>query len=202
MYRLTVFLSILIISPEFAIAQSGERSEYFSSDTSTVEVDQGITDTDIGGLKIENKIVRGNLPWTDTSPELEYGGASKGYHDDGNSAGKYMVSVDLGELLWSGRREEGGESTGSSIMIGLKKPHYRISEAPFINGRLDLRLAGSLFGIENRGFITLSYDLRTERRLQQLSSKIAFEQIRFALYFPLGKKRPFDSEARTTRPNR
>jgi len=189
MHRLAVFLSILVIFPEFAIAQSSERSEYFSMDNSADDADIGNVDSNIGGLKIENKTVRGNLLRTDTSPELEYGGDLKGYHDAGGSAGKYMVSVDLGELLWSGRRGEGGDSPESSFMIGLKKPYYRISGAPFITGRLDLRLAGSLFGIENRGFITLSYDVRTERRLRQLSSKIAFEQISFALYFPLGKRR-------------
>lgn len=189
MYRLALFLSFLIIFPQFATAQSGGRSEYFSRDISADDADTGIADSNIGGLKIENKMVRGNFPRADAGPEIEYRENLKANHDAGDSAGKYMISVDIGDLLWSGRRDEGGDGPGSSIMIGLKKPYYKISGAPFITGKLDFRLAGSLFGIENRGFITLSYDVRTERRLQQLSSKIAFEQISLALYFPFGNSR-------------
>jgi len=189
MHRLALLLSFLIIFPEFAIAQSGERTEYFFQDISTDDLDAGIADSDIGGLKMENKAVRGNFPQADASRGINYRGEMREYSNSGSKAEKYMVSVDLGELFGSGRRNEGSGNGGSSVMIGLKKPYYRISGAPFITGKLDLRLAGSLFGIENRGFITLSYDVRSERRLQQLSSKIAFEQISFAIYIPFGKRR-------------
>jgi len=189
MRSLALFLSFLIIFPEFAAAQPSERSEYFSRDTVANDAYPGIAVSNTDSLKIENKVVRGNFLRVDTSPDIKYRGDLREYFNSGNGVEKYMVSVDLGDLLWSARHDEGSGNGRGFIMIGLKKPYYRISGAPFITGRLDLRLAGSFFGIENRGFITLSYDVRTESRLRQLSSKITFEQISFALYFPFGKRR-------------
>jgi hypothetical protein len=99
-------------------------------------------------------------------------------------AEKYLASFRITDLLSPGSQRPGRDDGNGLIMIGVKKPFYSISRSPYIKGRLDFRLGGSFFGVENRGLIAITYYLRTEKTLRDLSSSVTIERLSFSVNFP------------------
>ncbi|UCE66366.1 MAG: hypothetical protein JSU85_16245 [Candidatus Zixiibacteriota bacterium] len=109
-----------------------------------------------------------------------------GFHPE-----RYIASIKVDGLLRSGLR--GGNSAGKNglilILIGLKKPYYRIDRNPRVNGRVDLQISGSIFGVENAGLISFSYDFKGKDIYRRVSTSVSFNSFIYQIIIPIGPKR-------------
>jgi len=189
MFRLILFLLLLIVLRGPAEAQSDERSDYFKEGTLAENESPATVDSDTSNLKIENKLgYKGRIP-AETPADFEKNNDLSEYIIYGTDTEKYMASFGIAELLWPRHQGSGRAGRNDLLMIGVKKPYYKISQNPYIRGNLDFRLRGSLFGLENKGLITIAYHLRTANGLRELSSSVSFERFSFSINIPFGKSR-------------
>jgi hypothetical protein len=94
---------------------------------------------------------------------------------------RYLVKLKIDRLFRPRRKIAFSSRDGNSVMIGVPKPYYRLSGNPYIKGKMDLRIEGSLLGIEGAGLITFGYDLKSDRIIRKISSSIFFDRIAYRL---------------------
>lgn len=189
MSRLILSLSFFIVFFGRAESQPDKTSDSLKEDAAAADNNLLRIVTDSSNLKIENKLSYYVGSAARPLFDGEYDSDLSEYMADLNGERKYLASFGIVELLWP-RRQVGGRYGGNDlIMIGVKKPSYRLSKNPYIRGNLDFSLGGSLLGLENKGLITVSYQLKTADDLRRLSSSISFERFSFSINIPFGKSR-------------
>jgi hypothetical protein len=167
-----------------AQAQPSERFEIVENGSSSADESPAITDANKNNLKLQNELGYNSHMESELRPEFGNGIDLSEYIIYSMDTEKYLASLRITDLLLPGRQQPGRNDRKGLIMIGVKKPFYSISRSPYIKGRLDFRLGGSFFGIENKGLITIAYYLRTEKTLRGLSSSVSFERLSFSVNFP------------------
>jgi hypothetical protein len=107
----------------------------------------------------------------------------------GSYTERYVASIKIDGLLGSGRPGAKPAAENGLILIGFKRPYYRLDRDPRLNGRVDLQMSGSIFGIENAGLISFSYDLRGRDIYRRVSTSVSFYSFIYRITIPLGPKR-------------
>jgi hypothetical protein len=167
-----------------AQAQSRERYGNIDHGLSSVDESSVITDTDNTDIRPQNELGYKSHIEPEHRPAFGNGIDLSEYIIYSMDAEKYLASFRITDLLLPGSQRPGRDDGNGLIMIGVKKPYYSISRSPYIKGRLDFRLGGSFFGVENRGLIAITYYLRTEKTLRDLSSSVTIERLSFSVNFP------------------
>jgi hypothetical protein len=186
MFRIILFLSLCIAFPEKSRAQFDTRSDDLQEDSSTAGNDPQDDNADGHNLTIENDIGYEKHMEREPLPEFNDNNDLTEYYIHSPDSKKYLASIKIDRLFRPGREDVDRAGGSGLLMIGVKKPYYRLSRTPYIRGKLDFSLRGSFFGIENRGLITFSYSLESENRFKELSSSIFIERISFSINIPLG----------------
>ncbi len=137
----------------------------------------------------------GNDPYTNNETSFdnfslkEKWDASRYAHDfSGFYTERYMASIKIDGFLRSGPPGDNSARKNGLILIGLKKPYYRLDRNPHVNGRVDLQMAGSIFGVENRGSVSISYDLRSKDDYRRISTSLSFDSFLYRITIPFGVK--------------
>lgn len=94
---------------------------------------------------------------------------------------KYMVKIKIDELIWPRNKLGYTSEDNNMILIGVPRPSYRLKGNPYIKGRMDLRIGGSLFGLESAGLFTLGYDFRSDSIIGRISSSFRLDKVSYSL---------------------
>ena len=106
----------------------------------------------------------------------------------GSGSTKYIASIRLEELL--GHRPEKGHLApqNGSVLIGIKRPSYRLVGRPYVRGNVDLRMGASIFGLDGRGLVTVSYYLKSDDSYSHISTTLSLVGFSYRFIIPLGFK--------------
>lgn len=187
MPKLILFVAIFIILQGSAKAQSWGRNDTAEDGSSEVDESPAVGDQESGNLKPQKELEVDNRIPSGPRPEYENRVDLSEYFVEEVNDEKYLASLKIPELFWPPDSGAGRGIRKSHFLIGVIKPDYGLSGKPYIRGKLDFSLGGSFFGIENKGLITISYYLRAENNLGELSSNVSFERLSFSISIPLGK---------------
>ncbi len=101
---------------------------------------------------------------------------------------EYIASVDLGRLILPGDGVDNFENPAGYVMLGLKRPYYRLGEDMRFSGLVDLRAGWSLAGLGNSATITFRYDLRRNHDERSLKMSMFFVHISYKISIPFGSR--------------
>lgn len=101
---------------------------------------------------------------------------------------RYIASISIGGLLRSAPAGENSTGKNGTIMVGIKKPYYRFDRYLRVRGRVDLQMGGSILGLENKGLISVVYDLRGRDTCRGVSTSLSFEGVIYRIVIPFGSR--------------
>lgn len=99
---------------------------------------------------------------------------------------EYAASIDLGRLIWPKDAFDDMKNQSSRVMLGLKRPYYRLGEDMRLAGFVDLKAAGSLAGLGNSATITFRYDLHRIHDERSFKISMSFVHISYKISIPFG----------------
>jgi hypothetical protein len=99
---------------------------------------------------------------------------------------KYVASVDLAGLIWPEDGFGKAENLFGRVILGLKRPYYRLGENIRLAGLVDLNAAGSLGGLGNSATVTFRYDLRRNHDEHSVRMSVFFVYISYKISIPFG----------------
>lgn len=97
----------------------------------------------------------------------------------------YVATVDVARLLTSGKGANQSDPANIGILLGIKRPYYRLGRDSRVAGMIDFTLKGSLAGIENCAVFTLGYDLKKYSADRSLKMDMTILNISFKISLPL-----------------
>ena len=155
------------------------------SDAIIADGSKGINDSENNNLEVKNEIgfEAYILEFERAGNQNKYDFSDYYYKYD-----RYIASIKIDKLLWPKTAGNRWAGKNGLILIGVKKPYYRIDRNPRVKGKVDLKMEGSIFGMENRGLITISYDLRSQDTYRRISTSISFYSFSYSIIIPFGKK--------------
>lgn len=178
-------LLVIMLYPSLSRAQSitvDDKSddikpavETRSIDSSRISIDQPV--------EIAPQAISTEVSNTSTTPDFSLFEASE---DRDMWSDKYAASIDLGRLIWPGDEFDGMKNPVSRVMLGLKRPYYRLGEDMRLAGFVDLKAAGSLAGLGNSATITFRYDLRRIHDERSFKISMSFVHISYKVSIPFG----------------
>lgn len=98
----------------------------------------------------------------------------------------YVASIDLGRLIWSGDGFGKTENPFGHVVLGLKRPYYRLGGDTRLVGLVDLNAAGSLAGLGNSVSITFRYDFRRDHDENSVKMSMFFVYVSYKINIPFG----------------
>ncbi len=98
----------------------------------------------------------------------------------------YVASIDLGRLIWSGDGFGETENPAGHVMLGIRRPYYRLDEDIRLAGLVDLNAGGSLAGLGNLATITFRYDLRKDYDSRSVKMSMFFVYVSYKVSIPFG----------------
>ena len=146
-----------------------------SIDSSRISIDQPV--------EIAPQAISTEVSNTSTTPDFSLFEASE---ERDMWSNKYAASIDLGRLIWPGDEFDGMKNPVSRVMLGLKRPYYRLGEDMRLAGFVDLKAAGSLAGLGNSATITFRYDLRRIHDKRSFKISMSFVYISYKVSIPFG----------------
>jgi hypothetical protein len=184
MVKLLLLTSVLILSQ----LTPGDRSTDGEKDKADAIVEA--VDETIGNAANSNLIETKEFEFKGSMPDFAGPGDRDKYDlsDYGFRSVRYMASIRIDELLWPGKEGKRWAENKGSILIGIKKPYYRLYRFPYVKGKVDLQMAGSIFGMKNKGLISFSYDLRSKDASKRISTTISLDSFSYIITIPIGKK--------------
>jgi len=185
MIKLFLLISVINFSRISAVDRAHDENNVRNG-AITADGSKGINDSENNNREVKNGI--GFEPYIQ---EFEWAGNQKKYDfsDYGNKSDRYIASFKIDGFLWPETAGSRWAGKNGSILIGVKKPYYRIDKNPRIKGKVDLKMEGSIFGMQNRSIITISYDLRSEETYGRISTSISFYSFSYNITIPFGKNR-------------
>lgn len=182
-FRLAFLIMVFIFFRGVVRGQYLDEDDIIGSGSSSSDERATTTNTDKNKIESRNESDPGTHMENELRPDL-VGVDFSEYFIYSKNAEKYLASVRITDLLWPGNRREGQDAGDGLIMVGVKRPYYSISRSPYIMGKLDFSVGGSFFGVENRGLITISYNLSAQRTFRELSSSVSIEYFSFSIRIP------------------
>ncbi len=101
---------------------------------------------------------------------------------------EYIASVDLGGLILPGNEFDRIKNPVGRVMLGLKRPYYRLGKDMRLAGFVDLKAAGSLAGLGNSATITFRYDFRRIHDERSFKMSMSFVHISYKISIPFGRR--------------
>ncbi len=101
---------------------------------------------------------------------------------------EYIASVDLGRLILPGDEFDGVNNPVGRVMLGLKRPYYRLGKDMRLAGFLDLKVARSLAGLGNSATITFRYDFHRIHDEGSVKMSMSFVHISYKISIPFGRR--------------
>ncbi len=98
----------------------------------------------------------------------------------------YVASIDLGRLIWPGDGFSETENPAGHVMLGIRRPYYRLDEDIRLAGLVDLNAGGSLAGLGNSATITFRYDLRKDHDGRSVKMSMFFVYVSYKISIPFG----------------
>ena len=184
MVKLLLLTSVLILSQ----LTPGDRITDGEKDRADAIVGAG--DETMENAATSNLIETKEYEFKGSMPDFVGPGDRGKYNlsDYGFRSVRYMASIRIDELLWPAKEGSRWAENKGSILIGVKKPYYRLYRFPYVKGKVDLQMAGSIFGMKNKGLITFAYDLRSRDASRRISTSISFDSFSYIITIPIGKK--------------
>lgn len=100
----------------------------------------------------------------------------------------YMAVINLANLFWSGLNGKIFNYNDNSLIIGFKKPFYKLSRYPRVRGSVDMRFKTIIAGLQNSAIITLAYDFRGSSSYYKFKSSFYLERVSLKMNIPFGEK--------------
>ncbi|UCC80671.1 MAG: hypothetical protein JSW64_04735 [Candidatus Zixiibacteriota bacterium] len=101
---------------------------------------------------------------------------------------RYVASISIDGLLRSAPAGKYSPGKNGQILIGIKKPYYRFDRYFLVRGKVDLQMGGSIFGLENKGLISVAYDLRGKNIYRGVSTSVSFDSVIYRIVIQFGPK--------------
>lgn len=105
-------------------------------------------------------------------------------HDMRND--EYVASLDLAGLIWPKDGLGKTENLFGRVILGLKRPYYRLGEDIRLAGLVDLNAAGSVGGLGNSATVTFRYDFRRDDDHHSVRMSVFFVYISYKISIPFG----------------
>ncbi len=180
-------LLVIILSPSINMAQSIVVDDKSNDITPTIET----RDIDSSQISIASPVgIAAEAISTEISSREVRPGFSVFEALEGRDmkSDEYVASIDLGRLIWPGDEFDSMKNPVSRVMLGLKRPYYRLGEDMRLAGFVDLKAAGSLAGLGNSAIITFRYDLRRNHDERSLKMSMVFVHISYKISIPFGNR--------------
>lgn len=100
----------------------------------------------------------------------------------------YMAVINLANLFWSDHNNKIFNYNSNSLIIGFKKPFYRLSRYPRVRGSVDMRFEATAAGLQNSAIITLAYDFEGSSSHYKFKSSFYLERVSLNVLIPFGEK--------------
>jgi hypothetical protein len=97
---------------------------------------------------------------------------------------RYVASVKIDGILRSTSAEDRSAGGNGTILIGIKRPYYRIDKNPRVRGLVDLQMGGAIFGLESKGMISVFYDIKSRDEFREISTAISFNRFICRIIIP------------------
>ncbi len=97
---------------------------------------------------------------------------------------RYIASISIDGLLRSALAGEHPPGKNGQILIGIKKPYYRLDRYLRVKGRVDLQMGFLIFGLESKGLISVIYDLRGKDTYRGVSTSLSFDSVIYRIVIP------------------
>jgi hypothetical protein len=187
MLNLTALNLVLLVSAfsllQIPSEQGSERSDTDSreavlisrdAENSPSEERKSAADT---GIRFENYPAKTKWP----APEFTD-------NFSGSEPTRYIASVKLEDLLGFAPKGNHLQAKNNTILIGVKRPSYRLRGNPYVRGNIDLNMGASIFGVNNRGLVTVSYYLKSDESYSRISTTLSVVGFSYKFIIPLGGK--------------
>ena len=181
--KLLLVISILSSSQ----VSSDERSIPITESTETgtvVEPEKAVHNETVGiatdldlELKIDDKLHK--YKWPDAEFIDDFFGFEHKY---------YVASLRLEELLGYDSENRNSSPGRGSVLIGIRRPSYRLVGNPHVNGIIDLQMGASIFGLRNSGLISISYYLKSDDTYSHVSTTLSLVSFSYRFIIPLSLK--------------
>jgi len=100
----------------------------------------------------------------------------------------YLAVINLADLFWGSHNNKKFNYNNNSLIIGFKKPSYRLSRCPRVRGSVDMRFEAIAAGLQNSTIITLGYDFRGSNSHYKFRSSFYLERVSLNVHIPFGEK--------------
>lgn len=96
----------------------------------------------------------------------------------------YVATLDLLNLLSSSKYESGPAHPGARVMLGIKRPYYRLGRDMRLAGAVDLKMNKSFAGFDNLATVILGYDFQKNHSERDIRMKMMILNVSFKMEIP------------------
>jgi hypothetical protein len=186
LHSISLFLAI-IMYPSISMAQSivvDDKSNDIKPTIETRNVDSSQISIN-SQVEIAPEAISVEISNKEVTPGLS---VFEGLEPRDMRSDEYIASVDLGRLILPGDGFDGVNNPVGRVMLGLKRPYYRLGKDMRLAGFLDLKVARSLAGLGNSATITFRYDFHRIHDEGSVRMSMSFVHISYKISIPFGRR--------------
>ena len=97
----------------------------------------------------------------------------------------YVATIDLMKLVSSPENPSRLKRPDTGLMLGIRRPYYRLGRDIRVAGSIDFKFSGSLARFDNLATIIFGYDLRKNRIDRGMKMEFSILEISFKIAIPI-----------------
>jgi len=101
-----------------------------------------------------------------------------------NSKSGYVATLNIIDLLSVGENPSRPRRPGTGMMLGIKRPYYRLGRDIRVVGTIDFKMNKALAGIDNLATVVFGYDLRKNKLDRTVKMDMMILNVSFRILIP------------------